>query len=171
VADLLSLDSEIVEMSGGHGFGLGERSGITPACRGAGIMAAPTMKYPSIYLLGDRAHGEVLSIAFAGAGQHQDAAAKIIHAAPNTTSNTFAKSISKEGGRSSYRGLLEIAKGAHGFGPRSCATHCCSTSMRARTPTRRSGSATTSMSDTRRPSRGSARSSSFYLMSHGIRED
>ena len=52
-----------------------------------------TMKYPSIYLLGERAHGEVLSIAFAGAGQHQDAGAKIIHAAPNTTSNIFAKSI------------------------------------------------------------------------------
>src|ERR1700719_627698 len=73
-----------------------------------------TMKYPSIYLMGERAHGEVLSIAFAGAGQHQDAGAKIIHAAPNTTSNIFAKSISKDGGRGSYRGLLEIAKGAHG---------------------------------------------------------
>jgi Fe-S cluster assembly protein SufB len=73
-----------------------------------------TMKYPSIYLMGERAHGEVLSIAFAGQGQHQDAGAKIIHAAPNTTSNIFAKSISKDGGRSSYRGLLEVAKGAHG---------------------------------------------------------
>src|SRR5512143_1032307 len=73
-----------------------------------------TMKYPSIYLLGERAHGEVLSIAFAGHGQHQDAGAKIVHAAPNTTSNIFAKSISKDGGRSSYRGLLEVAKGAHG---------------------------------------------------------
>jgi Fe-S cluster assembly protein SufB len=73
-----------------------------------------TMKYPSIYLLGERAHGEVLSIAFAGAGQHQDAGAKIVHAAPNTTSNIFAKSIAKDGGRGSYRGLLEIAKGAHG---------------------------------------------------------
>src|SRR5829696_2989315 len=73
-----------------------------------------TMKYPAVYLTGERAHGEVLSIAFAGAGQHQDAGAKIIHAAPNTTSNIFAKSISKDGGRSSYRGLLEVAKGAHG---------------------------------------------------------
>jgi Fe-S cluster assembly protein SufB len=73
-----------------------------------------TMKYPSVYLTGERAHGEVLSIAFAGKGQHQDAGAKIIHAAPNTTSNIFAKSISKDGGRSSYRGLLEVAKGAHG---------------------------------------------------------
>ena len=73
-----------------------------------------TMKYPSVYLMGERAHGEILSIAFAGKGQHQDAGGKIIHAAPNTTSNIFAKSISKDGGRSSYRGLLEVAKGAHG---------------------------------------------------------
>jgi Fe-S cluster assembly protein SufB len=73
-----------------------------------------TMKYPAVYLMGERAHGEVLSIAFAGKGQHQDAGAKIVHAAPNTTSNIFAKSISKDGGRGSYRGLLEVAKGAHG---------------------------------------------------------
>ncbi len=73
-----------------------------------------TMKYPSVYLMGERAHGEILSIAFAGADQHQDAGGKIVHAAPNTTSNIFAKSISKDGGRGSYRGLLEIAKGAHG---------------------------------------------------------
>jgi len=73
-----------------------------------------TMKYPSVYLMGERAHGEILSIAFAGKGQHQDAGGKIVHAAPNTTSNIFAKSISKDGGRGSYRGLLEVAKGAHG---------------------------------------------------------
>jgi Fe-S cluster assembly protein SufB len=73
-----------------------------------------TMKYPSVYLLGEEAHGEILSIAFAGKGQHQDAGGKIIHAAPRTTSNIFAKSISKDGGRSSYRGLLEVAKGAYG---------------------------------------------------------
>jgi Fe-S cluster assembly protein SufB len=73
-----------------------------------------TMKYPSVYLMGERAHGEVLSIAFAGHGQHQDAGAKIVHVAPNTTSNIFAKSISKDGGRGSYRGLLEVAKGATG---------------------------------------------------------
>ncbi len=71
-----------------------------------------TMKYPSIYLLGPEAHGEILSIAFAGNGQHQDAGGKIIHAAPKTTSSIFAKSISKDGGRGTYRGLLEIAKGA-----------------------------------------------------------
>src|SRR5512141_731359 len=71
-----------------------------------------TMKYPSIYLLGERAHGEILSIAFAGEGQHQDAGGKIIHGAPRTTSSIFAKSISKDGGRSTYRGLLEVADGA-----------------------------------------------------------
>jgi Fe-S cluster assembly protein SufB len=71
-----------------------------------------TMKYPSIYLLGPEAHGEVLSIAFAGRGQHQDAGGKAIHVAPKTTSTITSKSISKDGGRSSYRGLLEIAPGA-----------------------------------------------------------
>jgi Fe-S cluster assembly protein SufB len=71
-----------------------------------------TMKYPSIYLMGEEAHGEILSIAFAGKGQHQDAGGKIIHAAPKTTSSVFAKSISKDGGHSTYRGLLEVAKGA-----------------------------------------------------------
>src|SRR3954447_7502641 len=71
-----------------------------------------TMKYPSIYLLGPEAHGEILSIAFAGAGQHQDAGGKIIHVAPKTSSSIFSKSISKDGGRSTYRGLLEIADGA-----------------------------------------------------------
>src|SRR3989449_8793086 len=71
-----------------------------------------TMKYPSVYLLGPEAHGEILSIAFAGEGQHQDAGGKIIHGAPRTTSSIFAKSISKDGGRSTYRGLLEVGKGA-----------------------------------------------------------
>jgi Fe-S cluster assembly protein SufB len=73
-----------------------------------------TMKYPSIYLLGEEAHGEILSIAFAGDGQHQDAGGKIIHGAPKTTSSIFSKSISKDGGRSTYRGLLEVADGATG---------------------------------------------------------
>jgi Fe-S cluster assembly protein SufB len=71
-----------------------------------------TMKYPSIYLMGREAHGEILSIAFAGEGQHQDAGGKIIHAAPRTSSSIFSKSISKNGGRATYRGLLEVADGA-----------------------------------------------------------
>lgn len=71
-----------------------------------------TMKYPAVILKGEGAHGEVLSIAFAGPGQHQDAGAKITHLAPNTTSQIISKSISKDGGRASYRGLLKIAEGA-----------------------------------------------------------
>jgi Fe-S cluster assembly protein SufB len=71
-----------------------------------------TMKYPAIWLLGEGAHGEVLSIAFAGDGQHQDAGGKAVHVAPNTTSVISSKSISKNGGRAGYRGLLEVAKGA-----------------------------------------------------------
>jgi Fe-S cluster assembly protein SufB len=71
-----------------------------------------TMKYPAVILAGEGAHGEVLSIAFAGAGQHQDAGAKITHLAPNTTSTIISKSISKDGGRASYRGLLKIVEGA-----------------------------------------------------------
>jgi len=67
-----------------------------------------TMKYPAVYLMGEGARGEVLSIAFAGNKQHQDAGAKMIHFAPNTTSRIISKSISKEGGRTSYRGLVQI---------------------------------------------------------------
>jgi Fe-S cluster assembly protein SufB len=73
-----------------------------------------TMKYPAIWLMGEGAHGEVLSIAFAGEGQHQDAGGKAVHVAPNTTSVITSKSISKNGGRAGYRGLLEVAKGAAG---------------------------------------------------------
>jgi len=71
-----------------------------------------TMKYPSCYLLGPGAHGEILSMAFAGPGQHQDAGGKAIHVAPHTSSKITSKSISKGGGRTSYRGLLKVYKGA-----------------------------------------------------------
>ena len=73
-----------------------------------------TMKYPAVYLMGPGAHGEILSIAFAGKGQHQDAGAKVVHAAPKTTSKIVSKSISKDGGRTSYRGLLKVYKDAEG---------------------------------------------------------
>jgi Fe-S cluster assembly protein SufB len=72
-----------------------------------------TMKYPAVYLTGEGAHGEILSIAFAGKGQHQDAGGKVVHVAPNTTSRIISKSICKDGGRSSYRGLLKIDDGAY----------------------------------------------------------
>jgi Fe-S cluster assembly protein SufB len=71
-----------------------------------------TMKYPSCYLVGPGAHGEILSMAFAGAGQHQDAGGKAIHLAPHTTSKITSKSISKSGGRTSYRGMVKVHKGA-----------------------------------------------------------
>jgi Fe-S cluster assembly protein SufB len=73
-----------------------------------------TMKYPAIWLLGEGAHGEVLSIAFAGEDQHLDAGGKVVHMAPKTTSTITSKSISRGGGRASYRGLLEVGKGAEG---------------------------------------------------------
>ncbi len=73
-----------------------------------------TMKYPSCYLVGRGAHGEILSMAFAAEGQHQDTGGKVIHAAPYTTSKITSKSISKGGGRASYRGLLKVHKGAVG---------------------------------------------------------
>ncbi|MBX3084054.1 MAG: Fe-S cluster assembly protein SufB [Anaerolineae bacterium] len=73
-----------------------------------------TMKYPAVYLMGPKAHGEVLSIAFAGKGQHQDAGAKMVHGAPYTTSQVISKSISMHGGRATYRGLLKVYEGSHG---------------------------------------------------------
>ena len=73
-----------------------------------------TMKYPAIYLMEPGARGETLSIAFAGNGQHQDAGAKMVHAAPNTSSTIVSKSVARGGGRTSYRGLVQVMEGAHG---------------------------------------------------------
>ena len=72
-----------------------------------------TMKYPAIYLMEPGARGETLSIAFAGKGQHQDAGAKMVHCAPHTSSRVISKSISKDGGRASYRGLVKATHDAH----------------------------------------------------------
>jgi Fe-S cluster assembly protein SufB len=71
-----------------------------------------TMKYPAVHMMEPGAHGEILSIAFAGKGQHQDAGGKVVHHAPHTTSRIISKSISKDGGRASYRGLLKVEEGA-----------------------------------------------------------
>ncbi|MEM0481520.1 MAG: SufD family Fe-S cluster assembly protein [Nitrososphaerota archaeon] len=78
----------------------------------ANIGSKATMKYPSVYLLGRGARAEILSVAFAGRGQHQDTGAKAVHLAPDTTSRITSKSVCKDGGRTSYRGLLHVAKGA-----------------------------------------------------------
>ncbi|CUU53861.1 Fe-S cluster assembly protein SufB [Frankia sp. CcI49] len=72
-----------------------------------------TMKYPAVWMLGEQAHGEVLSVAFAGEGQHQDAGAKMVHAAPRTSSTIVSKSVARGGGRTSYRGLVQINEGSH----------------------------------------------------------
>ncbi|MGA1081568.1 MAG: Fe-S cluster assembly protein SufB [Candidatus Nanopelagicales bacterium] len=71
-----------------------------------------TMKYPAVWLTGEHAKGETLSVAFAGAGQHQDAGAKMVHAAPNTSSAIISKSVARAGGRTSYRGLIQVDEGA-----------------------------------------------------------
>jgi Fe-S cluster assembly protein SufB len=131
-----------------------------------------TMKFPSVYLLGERAHGEILSIAFAGRGQHQDAGGKIIHGAPNTTSNIFAKSISKDGGRGSYRGLLEVAKGAHGSKSKVvCDALLLDDHSRSDTyPTIRIGEDDVNVAHEATVSKV-GEDQLFYLMSHGIPEE
>ncbi|WP_372433609.1 Fe-S cluster assembly protein SufB [Hoyosella rhizosphaerae] len=73
-----------------------------------------TMKYPAVWMTGEHAHGEVLSVAFAGEGQHQDTGAKMLHLAPHTSSTIISKSVARGGGRASYRGLVQVAKGAYG---------------------------------------------------------
>jgi Fe-S cluster assembly protein SufB len=78
------------------------------------IGSKATMKYPAVYLMGEHASGETLSIAFAGAGQHQDTGSKMVHAAPHTSSHIVSKSVARGGGRASYRGLVQILEGAAG---------------------------------------------------------
>jgi Fe-S cluster assembly protein SufB len=73
-----------------------------------------TMKYPAVWMLGEHAKGETLSVAFAGEGQHQDAGAKMVHAAPHTSSTIVSKSVARGGGRTSYRGLVQVLEGCHG---------------------------------------------------------
>ena len=73
-----------------------------------------TMKYPAVWLTGEHAKGETLSIAFAGPNQHQDAGAKMVHAAPQTSSTIISKSVARGGGRTSYRGLVQVHEGAYG---------------------------------------------------------
>ena len=78
------------------------------------IGSALTMKYPSVILKGEGSHAEIISVAYAKKNQHQDTGAKVIHLAPNTTSNILSKSISQNGGRTSYRGLVKVSKKAKG---------------------------------------------------------
>ena len=131
-----------------------------------------TMKYPSVYLMGERAHGEILSLAFAGDGQHQDAGGKIVHVAPNTTSAVVSKSVSRGSGRTSYRGLLKVHEGAHNS---SSTVRCDALLLNERS---RSDTYPTMEIDEERVNIGHEASVSklgedqlFYLMSRGIDEE
>ncbi len=130
-----------------------------------------TMKFPGVYMMGRKARGEVLSVAFAGPGQHQDAGAKMIHAAPETSSVITSKSISKGGGRTSYRGLVKVQKGAVG----SKSTVRCDALLLA--PESRSDTYPTMEIDEQQVNIGHEASVSkigeeqlFYLMSRGLSE-
>jgi Fe-S cluster assembly protein SufB len=130
-----------------------------------------TMKYPAVYLMGEHAKGETLSIAFAGEGQHQDAGAKMVHAAPHTLDDHL------QVGRPRRRThVLPRARpgpeGAHHSPARASATRCSSTRSAAPTPTRTSTSArTTCRWATRPPCRRCREDQLFYLMSRGMNED
>jgi Fe-S cluster assembly protein SufB len=89
------------------------QAGATMEWIDANLGSKVTMKYPAVWLLGEHAKGETLSIASAGPGQHQDAGSKMVHAAPHTSSNIVSKSVARGGGRTSYRGLVQIQEGAH----------------------------------------------------------
>jgi Fe-S cluster assembly protein SufB len=89
-------------------------SGATMEWVDGNIGSKVTMKYPAVWLMGEHAKGETLSIAFSGAGQHQDAGAKMVHAAPLTSSSIISKSVARGGGRTSYRGLVQVLEGAKG---------------------------------------------------------
>src|ERR1700683_104412 len=88
------------------------QAGATMEWIDGNIGSTVTMKYPAVYLMGEYAKGETLSVAFAGAGQHQDAGAKMVHLAPNTSSTIVSKSVARGGGRTSYRGLVNVREGA-----------------------------------------------------------
>ncbi|MBN1685478.1 MAG: Fe-S cluster assembly protein SufB [Spirochaetales bacterium] len=131
-----------------------------------------TMKYPSVYLMGEGAHGEVLSIAFAGKGQQQDTGGKAVHAASNTSSVITSKSISKDGGIASYRGLIKVAEGLKNIRSRVvCDALILDAKSHSNTfPYMEIESDDVSMEHEARVSRISEEQL-FYLMSRGMSED
>ncbi|GBD30895.1 FeS cluster assembly protein SufB [bacterium HR32] len=131
-----------------------------------------TMKYPSVYMVEPGAKAEILSVAFAGAGQHQDPGGKVIHAAPHTQSSIVSKSISKDGGRAGYRGLVKVYKGARGS---KCAVRCDALILDDRSrsdtyPTMEIDEEDVQVTHEATVSKVSDEQL-FYLMSRGIRED
>ncbi|MDA0926356.1 MAG: SufD family Fe-S cluster assembly protein, partial [archaeon] len=131
-----------------------------------------TMKYPAVLLKGEGAHAEIISVAYAGAGQHQDAGAKVHHLAPNTTSNILSKSISKNGGRSSYRGMLQVTPKAHGCRSKIvCDALLLDSESRSDTyPTMEVGNSTADLEHEASVSKVSG-DQLFYLMSRGFTEE
>jgi len=131
-----------------------------------------TMKYPSVYLVGEHARGEILSIAFAGPGQHQDAGAKVIHVAPNTSSRITSKSISRSGGQASYRGLVKVHRGAkNSKSSVECDALLIGEKSRSDTyPTMEIGADNVKIEHEARVSKV-AEEQLFYLMSRGLSED
>ena len=131
-----------------------------------------TMKYPSVLLKGEGAHAEVISVAYAGKGQHQDAGAKVHHLAPNTTSNILSKSISKNGGRSSYRGMLQVTPKSDGCRSKIvCDALMLDSESRSDTyPTMEVGNPTADLEHEASVSKVSG-DQLFYLMSRGFTEE
>ena len=107
-------DPELVEqrLQPGHQAAPRPQEGATMEWVDGNIGSKVTMKYPAVWLMGEHAKGETLSIAFAGEGQHQDAGAKMVHCAPHTSSTIISKSVARGGGRTSYRGLVQVHEGA-----------------------------------------------------------
>jgi Fe-S cluster assembly protein SufB len=131
-----------------------------------------TMKYPAVLLKGEGAHAEVISVAYAGKGQHQDAGAKVHHLAPNTTSNILSKSISKNGGRSSYRGMLQVTPKSDGCRSKIvCDALMLDSESRSDTyPTMEVGNPTADLEHEASVSKVSG-DQLFYLMSRGFTEE
>ena len=131
-----------------------------------------TMKYPSVLLKGEGAHAEVISVAYAGKGQHQDAGAKVHHLAPNTTSNILSKSIPKNGGRSSYRGMLQVTPKSDGCRSKIvCDALMLDSESRSDTyPTMEVGNPTADLEHEASVSKVSG-DQLFYLMSRGFTEE
>jgi Fe-S cluster assembly protein SufB len=131
-----------------------------------------TMKYPAVWLMGEHAKGEVLSIAFAGEGQHQDAGAKMVHMAPNTSSTIISKSVARGGGRTSYRGMVQVnARAKHSRSTVKCDALLVDTISRSDTyPYVDVRTDDVSMGHEATVSKVSG-DQLFYLMSRGLTED
>ena len=148
------------------------QAGATMEWVDGNIGSKVTMKYPAVYLMGEHAKGETLSVAFAGEGQHQDAGAKMVHMAPNTSSTIVSKSVARAAGAPPTAAWSRSPRAPSTPSPRSSATRCWSTPSAGPTPTRTSTSARTTWRwGTRRTVSKISDDQLFYLMSRGMTED